>query len=153
MRDDIGKRGSFELFLDRGAHAIHVVTILFADSGFLRGSLGADLFVQEIAGEVDLYHSAVLSRARSISSVMLRFASGDRAAGRVRCDNRRFRHRKNIGERLVGDVRDVHHHAKTVHLGDDLPPEVVESAMARFIARGVCPVVGVRMRQGHVARP
>ena len=51
-------------------------------------------------------------------------ARRQRAARRVRCEDRRRAHFQRIPEGLVGDVRDVHHHAQPVHLAHHVLAEI-----------------------------
>ncbi len=74
----------------------------------------------------------------------------------MRGDDRRFRGGNRVPESLVGDVRDVHHHAQPIHLQHDLLAEIGEPVvMLNFgivnVARGISPFIGVRPRERHVA--
>ena len=86
-----------------------------------------------------------------MSSVMLRGWLCDGAARGMRRDDRRRRDLERVVERLVGDVRDVHHHAKAVHLADDVLAERREAVVRRLVGRRIGPVVVLEMRQRHIA--
>ena len=59
---------------------------------------------------------------------------------------------QHVEESLVGDVRDVHHHAQPVHLADHLLPEVGEPVVLRRLARAVGPRRVVGVGQGEIPR-
>ena len=69
----------------------------------------------------------------------------------MRRDHRRSRRLERIIKRLVGHVRDVDHHTQPVHFPYDVAPERRKAVVHRLIGAGVGPVVGLEMRQGHVA--
>ena len=100
---------------------------------------------------VDHHDAAVLrERAQHVVGHVARMVR-DRAARGVRRDHRRLRDRQHVVERLVGDVRDVHHHPQRVQLADDVLAERREAVVRRLVGGRVGPVVVLEMRQRQVA--
>ena len=58
---------------------------------------------------------------------------------------------ERVVERLVGDVRDVDHHAEPVQLADDVLAERRQAVVRRLVGRRVGPVVVLEVRQRQVA--
>ena len=92
----------------------------------------AVLLAQESDREIDHDDAAVpRQRAQHVVGHVARMVR-ERAAGRVRGDDRRPRDLEGVVERLVGDVRDIDHHAEPIQLADHVPAErrqaVVSSA-------------------------
>ena len=115
----------------------------------------AKIFVVEAAKEVHLHHAAILrhSPQHVVGHIPRCVHQGPRR--RVRRDHRSFRRGNRVPKSLVGDVRDVDHHAEPVHLQHDLLAEISETVMMLHlgivdVARGVGPFIRVRPRKRHV---
>ena len=116
----------------------------------------AKVCVVEAAEEVHLHHAAVFGdRAQHVVGHVARRVD-QRAGRRVRRDDGSFGGGDCVPERLVGDVRDVDHHAQAVHLEHNLLAEIGEAVVVLDlgvvdVAGGVGPFVGVRPGERHVA--
>ena len=86
-----------------------------------------------------------------MSSVMLRGWSAIARHDECEAIDRRLGDRQHVAERLVGDVRDVDHHAEPVQLADDVLAERRQAVVRRLVGGRVGPVVVLEMRQRQVA--
>ena len=72
----------------------------------------------------------------------------------MRRDDGRFRDGQDVPERLLGDVRHVHHHPEAVHLGHHLLAERRESVVQGFArAGGIAQLIVPAVRQRDVPCP
>ena len=109
-------------------------------------------------GGEEVHHDDAVVLRDGLKHLVGHVASGlcERASGGVRGDDGRARGGDDVPEGLVGDVRDIDHHAEAVHLLNDLFAEGCESVVVGDggvvdVAGGVGPVVGVGPGEGHVA--
>ena len=126
---------------------------------FALGCLGvpgfAPFLVDEGGEEVDHDDAVVLLHGEEHLVGHVARGGGEGAGGGVRGDDGRARGGDDVPEGFVGDVGDVDHHAKSVHLLHDLFAEggeavVVVDFFVFDVAGGVGPVVGVGPGEGHV---
>src|SRR6185437_2741113 len=80
---------------------------------------------------------------------------GQRAARGVGREHGSVTDGERVPESLVRHVRNIDHHAQTIHFTHDVLAEIREAVVMFYrrivdIARGVRPIVRIRMREGHV---
>ena len=133
---------------------------LLGHAGIQRLGVGrvviAEFLRDEAAVEVHLHHAALLGQGHDHIIGHVARVVGQRPARRMRREDRRLADLQRVPKGLVGDVRDVHHHAQAVHLADHLlaeirQPVVVLDLGVVDVARGIRPIVGVGVRERHVA--
>ncbi len=130
----------------------------------LHGFLGVPIVLRQKRGvEVHLHHAALRLRAararHGAQHVVCHIARriAQRPRRRVGGNHRRSRNDQRAVERLVRDVRDIHHHAQPVHLVHHVFAELAQALLgvrdARVvgIARAVGPAIRIAPRQRHVA--
>ena len=76
-----------------------------------------------------------------------------RTRRRMARNYRRPRHVHHLPERLVRNMRNVHHHAQPIHLRDHLAPERCKPAVLRRFTARISPVIRIRPGQCHVTNP
>ena len=69
----------------------------------------------------------------------------------MRRDDRDGRELQHVGERLVRDVRDVHHHAQAIQLAYHLLAEIGQAVVLRLVGGRIRPVVVLEVRQREIA--
>ncbi len=108
--------------------------------------------VDEHRAEVDLDDAAFLGEPADHVVAHVPVPAGGEAATRgMGRDDRGLGEVQDLVERVVGDVRDVDHHADAVHPGDQVLAEGAQAVPFRAIVEGgVADVVVLRMRQGDV---
>jgi hypothetical protein len=112
--------------------------------------------VAEFLGEkadviVDLDDAAVFGEGAHhvVGHVAGSFSEG--ACRRVGSDDGSFGAGKDVVEGLVGDVRDVHHDAESIHFEDDLLAEIGETVVRGYVGGRVGPLGIFHVGEGHVA--
>ncbi len=135
-----------------------MVDIFFDGSGLifsLRFQVFAESLIIKRVEEIHLYEAAVLCHGTQHVIGHVARSIDQRTCGRMRGDHRGFRGGDGVPEGLVGDVRNVDHHAEAVHLEHDLLTEIGKAVVVLHfrvvdVARGIGPLVGVRPRKCHV---
>ncbi len=74
----------------------------------------------------------------------------DRAARRMRRNQRRLAHFQRVVKRLVADMRNIHHHSLAVHFANDFLAILGQAIVRRLVGGGVRPFIVVKMRKRHV---
>ena len=107
--------------------------------------------VEKLGIEVDPNNTTVLAHGLDHLVAHVARVIAKSAARGMRRDHGFRRDAHHVPERFVRNVGYVDDHPDAVHLPNDVLPERADAVEARDVRRGVRPIIGVEMGQGHVA--